>query len=626
MPFTKGNNKMRNLLLILLCLPMIGFGQVTMIPDPNISGYHNNCGTIINQNQKDYLDQTRIDRQNWSQPKSTIWIPVKHHIIRESNGTGGLDPAQILQVMNELNSYYINSNIQFFECDSINFIDNSIYYDFDSSQESALCSANDLSNVVNIYYFNSATSSSGNSVCGYAYYPPGPDRIIMKNSCAYNGSTIIHEFGHYFSLFHTHGPTNSAITTELVDGSNCTTSGDELCDTPADPNLSGNVTNCLYTGGLFDANGQLYVPDVSNIMSYAPSYCRNSLSSGQYNRINYSATNDRNYLVCGHVFGCVDTLACNYDSLATIDDGSCVYLNTSVLISDVSCNGFADGSVLATTNGGVPPYQYSLNSSVLQSSGTFSNLSPSTYNLNVIDNNGCLYSQNIIITSPTALTYFANVNHISCYDTCDGTINLVAQGGTAPYSYSWNTSPIQNSSQADSLCIGDYDFIITDANGCVVTNSFNINDNNTLPFTNNVSLFGCDSILIGSNYLTSTGTITDVYSGSNGCDSIVNTTFTIEQSTFSYDTLSVTASMVWNGNTLTVSGDYLDTLTNSAGCDSITHLNLTITNTTGILDLTIKKQIVKITNILGQETSYRKNTPLFYIYDDGTVEKKVIFE
>ena len=75
---------------------------------------------------------------------------------------------------------------------------------------------------------------------------------------------------------------------------------------------------------------------------------------------------------------CVDTLACNYDSLATIDDGSCVYLNTKP-ISDVSCNG-SDGSGLNITNGGVPPYQYSLNSSVPQSSGTFSNLSPSTYN------------------------------------------------------------------------------------------------------------------------------------------------------------------------------------------------------------------------------------------------------
>ena len=42
---------MYKILLILICLPMIGFGQVTMIPDPNISTY-NNCGTIINQNQK----------------------------------------------------------------------------------------------------------------------------------------------------------------------------------------------------------------------------------------------------------------------------------------------------------------------------------------------------------------------------------------------------------------------------------------------------------------------------------------------------------------------------------------------------------------------------------------------
>ena len=63
-------------ILLILCLLMIKW-QVTMIPEPNISTYHNNCGTIINQNQKDYLDQTRIDRQNWSQPKSTIWIPVK---------------------------------------------------------------------------------------------------------------------------------------------------------------------------------------------------------------------------------------------------------------------------------------------------------------------------------------------------------------------------------------------------------------------------------------------------------------------------------------------------------------------------------------------------------------------
>ena len=77
---------------------------------------------------------------------------------------------------------------------------------------------------------------------------------------------------------------------------------------------------------------------------------------------------------------------------------------------------------------------------------------------------------------------------------------------------------------------------------------------------------------------------------------------------------------------LNTSGDYSETLTNSAGCDSIAYLNLTITNTTGVLGLTSKKQIVKITNILGQETPYRKNTPLFYIYDDGTVEKRITID
>jgi plastocyanin len=39
-----------------------------------------------------------------------------------------------------------------------------------------------------------------------------------------------------------------------------------------------------------------------------------------------------------------------------------------------------------------------------------------------------------------------------------------------------------------------------------------------------------------------------------------------------------------------------------------------------------EKEIIKITDILGRETKEKKNTPLFYIFDDGTVEKKIIIE
>ena len=111
----------------------------------------------------------------------------------------------------------------------------------------------------------------------------------------------------------------------------------------------------------------------------------------------------------------------------------------------------------------------------------------------------------------------------------------------------------------------------------------------------------------------------DVYlikTDSNGCTS----------HTSSYDTLTVNTSIIWNGLPLSVSGDYSTTLINSVGCDSIVNLNLTVT-TTGISNIANNKSnLVKITDMLGQETPYRKNTPLFYIYDDGTVEKKITID
>ena len=41
---------------------------------------------------------------------------------------------------------------------------------------------------------------------------------------------------------------------------------------------------------------------------------------------------------------------------------------------------------------------------------------------------------------------------------------------------------------------------------------------------------------------------------------------------------------------------------------------------------TIQRTLIKITDILGRETEKKRNTPLFYIYNDGTVEKKIIME
>ena len=47
---------------------------------------------------------------------------------------------------------------------------------------------------------------------------------------------------------------------------------------------------------------------------------------------------------------------------------------------------------------------------------------------------------------------------------------------------------------------------------------------------------------------------------------------------------------------------------------------------TAIEEHTSNKELLKITDILGRESDKKRNTPLFYIYNDGTVDKRIIIE
>jgi hypothetical protein len=38
------------------------------------------------------------------------------------------------------------------------------------------------------------------------------------------------------------------------------------------------------------------------------------------------------------------------------------------------------------------------------------------------------------------------------------------------------------------------------------------------------------------------------------------------------------------------------------------------------------KNLIKIVDVLGRKTNPKNNTPLFYMYDDTSVEKKVVIE
>ena len=51
-----------------------------------------------------------------------------------------------------------------------------------------------------------------------------------------------------------------------------------------------------------------------------------------------------------------------------------------------------------------------------------------------------------------------------------------------------------------------------------------------------------------------------------------------------------------------------------------------ITGVTLIEEQSINKEPLKVIDILGRESKDLKDQPIFYIYDDGTVEKKIIIE
>jgi hypothetical protein len=75
-----------------------------------------------------------------------------------------------------------------------------------------------------------------------------------------------------------------------------------------------------------------------------------------------------------------------------------------------------------------------------------------------------------------------------------------------------------------------------------------------------------------------------------------------------------------------ISGTYTFTLTDANGCVDSTSLYIN-NSTNSVLDVNNStKRLIKITDFLGRETKGNKNQPLLYIYDDGTVERRIVID
>ena len=129
----------------------------------------------------------------------------------------------------------------------------------------------------------------------------------------------------------------------------------------------------------------------------------------------------------------------------------------------MSCNGGSDGTVMANVSGGTAPYTYSWDNG--QTTDSVYNLSAGDYNVTITDYNGCSSTITATIYEPVPLNLSViNLSNISCNGGSNGSAVVSASGGTAPYSYLWDNG--QSNSYISSLSAGDYNVMVTDANGC----------------------------------------------------------------------------------------------------------------------------------------------------------------
>ncbi len=205
-------------------------------------------------------------------------LRVYFHVIRRSDGTGGQSTASVNSAFQLLNQDFNPHNISFSWNNVIDYINNTSYY---NSPNANIFTVNNNSNGIDIYLYDDLAPAGGlaNGVGGAAdFYVAGKFWNSPFQSLVTSHVTS-HEMGHVLFLWHTHHGTfneggNDNPCAELVNGTNASTCGDYVVDTPADPHIQFNVnSNCQWLGSGSDLNGQQYNPDEQNIMAYTIPQC-----------------------------------------------------------------------------------------------------------------------------------------------------------------------------------------------------------------------------------------------------------------------------------------------------------------------------------------------------------------
>jgi choice-of-anchor B domain-containing protein len=274
-----------------------------------------------------------------------------------------------------------------------------------------------------------------------------------------------------------------------------------------------------------------------------------------------------------------------------------------------------------------------------------------TQTISICPNGGVQVGANYYNQNGTYVDVFPSQNG------CDSTITTtVIVLPDVTYNQSLSICHGESASVGQSVytSAGIYTDVLTANNGCDSTVFTTILVFPAYSATNIINLCGVDSVMVGNNIYTTTGIYYDSLLTTSLCDSVIITDLIISDPVGSimangiqlnvganggvqpyiYEVFGpnglILSSNNNNGGVLiinpTLNGQYYFIATDALGCVTDTVFFTVDFATTAIDESSSMRKLVKITDVLGRESMPQANVPLFYRYDDGKVEKRIIIE
>jgi hypothetical protein len=236
-------------------------------------------------------EQIQVDTLN---PQLNVTLTIRPFVVTSVDGRTHFNPAYLLPAVEKANRFFSNIGIRFV-ADELQIIPEYEYGTIthrDSTAEMEVKYARN--NYINLFLVDTITFE-GSPYYGFTFFPDDTTHssiFMLKESIG--GNYLISLLGNFFGLLNTH-ETRGGM--ERADQSNCRNSGDFICDTWADPGLTGMVgDDCLYMGDFRDTNGDYYIPSVANLMSDSNDPCKCVFTMEQYRRMVFYYMNYRSQL------------------------------------------------------------------------------------------------------------------------------------------------------------------------------------------------------------------------------------------------------------------------------------------------------------------------------------------